>query len=225
MPTKPVRQWPKWPALLVEGDRVTKDQAAEIIVRTFPRYFITNDRSWEKLVRKKFGLPAVRESSSMPVFEQEEKAFDALGMLRLNYLHNDWIMSAWVGGPHGWVDWNGRVFTANYNIGKGPSPGDVRREWDAIAKAFPFLKLKAQLMSGETCEEGTHVIAEYKVARGKVVRSKVPGKVICGGPADEVEDFARHLAFPSSLRERGCTEEQLDHAIAIVKAKLKGAKK
>ena len=42
---------PKWPALLVVGDRVTTDQAAEIIVRTAGYAFCTNDRAWHRQIK------------------------------------------------------------------------------------------------------------------------------------------------------------------------------
>ena len=39
---------PKWPALVVIGESVTKEQAMEILIRTDSLYFGCNDKEWEE---------------------------------------------------------------------------------------------------------------------------------------------------------------------------------
>lgn len=39
---------PKWPALVVKGTPVTREQAMEIIIKTDGLYFCSNDREFEK---------------------------------------------------------------------------------------------------------------------------------------------------------------------------------
>ena len=218
MSTTPAEvSWPKWPALLVDGKKVTQLQAYEIIIRTTSGYLSCNDKAWEDLCRKIMGLPKhVWGAPHRPEFwEQEQAAWKALGHIDLEYLDNDRIMSCWIGGSKGWVDWNGRIFTANYNIGKWPSMEEVRQDWIKIAKAFPFLDLTSQLMSGETCEEGIVPIAEFRIKDGKV-RSRKPGKVICGGPTDT--GIALCHTGLSLIQERGCSEEQLKAAVKHVRS-------
>ena len=45
---------PKWPALLVVGKPVTREQAMEIILRTDDLYFSSNDRPFNRLLNEYF---------------------------------------------------------------------------------------------------------------------------------------------------------------------------
>lgn len=202
---------PKWSALTVVGASVTREQAAEIIVRTNDWFLGTNDRAWEADVMGALGVPLTRENGYTQVsWGKVVAATERLGGLSLEYLRNSRVMSAWVGGPHGWCDWDGTIGSSNYNVGKWPSVKAVRAEWARIAEAFPFLDLRAQLWSGETSEEGIVPLVEFVVRRGKV-RATSPKKPV-GVPcqAEQLTD----LRAPG--RERGCDLPTLRWALGIV---------
>lgn len=220
---------PKWPALIVKGKPVTKDQAKEIIIRTDGLSFCSNDKEFEKDINEiMFG---VRESW-MGLTEAVEKKFnlpkhqgydytnakrEEYGTLPLEYLRNSRILSSWIGGPHGWCSWNGYIGCNNYNIGKYPDVETVFNEWVEIAKAFPFLDLRCQLLSGETCEMGAKPVVEYIVKDGKVELIE-PAEQIDYPTDNAMQDVMNILHNP--MRERGCTIEQLKEALEYTKSKV-----
>lgn len=156
----------KWPAMLVTGDKITPDQARDIIFRTNGVYLSTNDREFEANVMEYFDIP----KAEYGYYNSYEKLREEFKTLSINYLNNDRISSCWVGGLHGWVNWDGTVFSNNYNIGKWPSVEEVLEDWATIAQAFPYLNLRCQLVNHEVCEEDkeTQVTAEYLVKDGTV---------------------------------------------------------
>lgn len=162
---------PKWPALLVKGKDVTKKQAAEIIIRTdrsIPNFeYAGNDRDHAKNLSALFGIPEEFDDGvkypQEPTKAQKEKRTEEMrtrwasmerleekiGKLNLEYLQNSWIVSSYIGGPHGWCDWDGNVGNCATNIGKWPSVEAVTKDWTLIAEAFPFLDLECQLCNHE----------------------------------------------------------------------------
>lgn len=159
----------KWPRLLVSGDRVTNEQANQILIRTCSRMFFTNDRAWGKQAREILGVPELPFGVSegwMDKFRAHEAAWDRLGNLSLEYLYNSQIADASLGGPRAWCDWNGWIFCDQHNIGKWPSYETVTEEWTKIAQAFPFLRLRSQLIAdgGEGELAGTWDIADGAVS-------------------------------------------------------------
>lgn len=148
----------KWPRLLVVGDPITRQQASEVLLRTtdWLTYSLGygNDGRWARVVdgmAAAYGKPARDHDAPRPqgfgldfAVWQEEK-----GILDLGYLHNEMINSSWVGGPHGWCDWDGNIGASTWNIGKWPSTEEVTSDWEDIARAFPFLNLHAQLIGDE----------------------------------------------------------------------------
>jgi hypothetical protein len=137
----------KWPRLLVLGDPVTPAQASQILIRTDMWTLPGRDRGWVQAVARLAGIPLNRYGRIDEEAAQEFRA--AVGGLDLSYLYNDRIVSDWLGGPHGWCDWNGQIGCANYNIGKWPWVEEVHDEWTMIATEFPFLRLRAQLVRDE----------------------------------------------------------------------------
>lgn len=170
---------PKWPACQVIGEPVTPEQAAEIIFRTdcaFPDCrFRTNAREKESSYAAVFAIPDMDEveapdKGTHPVhycFAQIEKLRGRLGCIELEYMSNACIMSAYIGGPGGWIDWEGDIRYNNRNIGKWPDVRSVIDEWARIAKAFPYLDLKSQLFDAEYCEDCQPVV-EFHIRNGKV---------------------------------------------------------
>jgi hypothetical protein len=211
----------KWPLLLVKGERVTEQQANEILIRTcVPSYLSANDQDWNQTVARIMGLPegddwppkeiaqddAARMAWHHERWERRDRRTAELGILGLNYLYNSRIASSWIGGPHGWCDWDGSIGCNTHNIGKWPSEEDVTEEWTVIAEAFPYLDLTAQLVTNEG--EG-ELAAEWRV-QGGTVEQREPGKQI------------RLMAEPSLAgffmggRERGVSPERLEVAVAQV---------
>lgn len=212
---------PKWPALLVVGEPVTKEQAATIIVRTDSFRFSTNDRAFEKQLRATCGmLPEERGFTTeyaRKVFQSEDEARQRYGVLPLEYLHNSRIVSCWIGGPKGWCSWGGVIGSGSFNIGKWPSTEEVLAEWKTIAAAFPFLKLRAQLLNGETCEEFAEPVIEYRVEGGTVTAWK-PEKQLRQVSNDSLGELLMTLGSPG--RERGCTIEQFAWALSVTERSL-----
>jgi hypothetical protein len=208
----------KWPRLIVVGEPVTEDQADQILVRSQSWWHLfSNDREWRREVTalaEEFGYPSEVEpgtAQAIPRTLQVQQWTERHGMLGLEYLSNDRIMSSYIGGPHGWCDWNGRIGSTGYNIGKWPSDEEVTEEWQLIAWAFPFLDLTAQCID----DEGEGVLAaEWRIRGGRVEYNPEPAALLAG-PTDDVEgDVARLLFDP--FRERGVPIERLRRALTAV---------
>ena len=103
---------PKWPAILVKGKAVTKEQAMEIIIRTSGFYFGTNDKQFERQIWKLLGGANFNQHGSID-YNEIEKIEQDFKAISLNYLVNRRIASTWIGGTHGWCDWNGMIFCNN----------------------------------------------------------------------------------------------------------------
>lgn len=164
----------KWPAMIVKGDNVTVDQATEILIRTdhnAPNFtYAGNNKAFAEKLNELFGIREKRDDESFSDYwEVTDKIRKKYKILSLRYLVNDQIVSSWIGGPHGWCDWDGTIGSQNYNIGKWPSVIEVAEEWEIIAKAFPFLNLQCQLFNGETCEENIAPIILFTVKNGNVL--------------------------------------------------------
>lgn len=202
----------KWPGMIVQGDNVTEEQAAEILLRTdrfLPNFrYACNDRDFMREVQELF--PIVEEGDDdLSWIEAYNKNREIYRTISLSYVQNQRIMSAWIGGTNGWCDWDGTIGSANKNIGKWPSVEGVADDWAAIAQAFPFLKLRCQLFNGETCEEDAEPILLFTVSDGKVV---VEDSDECLGVFEEA-DFSM-LLTPQS--ERGITIPQLKKKLKMV---------
>lgn len=136
----------KWPRLLVQGKSVTPEQAKEIIVRTSSWYLCSNSDAYEAEIYKIMG---VEYDDFRPNYEQIEDFESRHRVLALDYLTNHWVLSSWIGGPHGWCNPNGSIFTNTYNIGKWPEFDEVLKDWKLIAEAFPYLDIKSELVNNE----------------------------------------------------------------------------
>lgn len=181
---------PKWPALLVTGQSVSKDLAAEIIIRTdrnFPNLAGScNEQEVCEELSGIFKIPRIPDMFEQEKFKTEDERqawFDnhydqldklqkAYRILDLQYLHNSRISSCWYGGVHGWCNWDGTIGTANYNIGKWPNVEDVANDLICIAKAFPTLQMSVQLLNHECCCQHTDKpngpVVLFRVSGGEV---------------------------------------------------------
>lgn len=213
------RDLTKWPLLLVEGDPVTLEQANEIILRTTEWHYISgNDPSWERQVRAVLNIPSddipcgLDTDARMAVWKEHREAVDTLrerlGGIDLEYLSNSRIASSWIGGPHGWCDWYGHIGCGNYNIGKWPDVETVHDEWQRIAAAFPYLRLRAQLRPDEGEREP---VVEWNLRDGEATLGN-PGPTITDRPLDMSK--AVHDIMFSQGRERRVSIERLRQAAA-----------
>lgn len=223
---------PKWPALVVVGEPVTKEQAMEILIRTDSLYFCCNDREWEKelnfivygfkdgnvddRLKEKHGIPKGQYSPEF--YEIKESYQNRYAPIELQYLDNHRIASAWIGGAHGWCSWDGSIGCSNYNIGKWPSVQEVFEEWVIIASKFPFLDLKCQLMNEEAGEsESLKPLVEFRIKDGKVEIYE-PGEILAI-PSFGTEDMIARFNDPHG--ERGCSLETVKEAFEFVEKKIK----
>jgi hypothetical protein len=204
---------------------VSEEQAAEIIVRTDDWHFSSNDSTFETMLRKTAGMPPPynydKEMSNKERLQQwrdnevqEAAVMKAHGVLSLNYLHNERIVSCFIGGPHGWCDWSGNIFCNSFNIGKWPSVTEVLQDWETIAQAFPYLDLRSQLLSGESCENGITPLVEFIVRDGKVELVD-PERALL--PAISLDISPVLFCEPPALHEGGCTIKQFEQALAIAR--------
>lgn len=198
----------KWPRLLVAGDPITEAQANEIILRTTPSYLSSNDRPWLAQV---CGILGLKQGKYGEVSWDSLDHWRAMiGALDVSYLRNERIMSSWVGGPHGWCDWDGTIGCDTYNIGKWPHAHDVDTEWRLIAAAWPFLTLRCQLVPDEG--EAMTPAVEWRVSGGRVEVVE-PGVLPMTRPRDP-----QFLAFLGRNGERGVSPDRLQAAIDQLRA-------
>ncbi|MFD8509651.1 hypothetical protein ACFV27_00695 [Streptomyces antimycoticus] len=203
----------KWPRLLVTGQPITEGQANEILIRTANLWLLhTNDRAWTADVGDILGTETGKFGMWTP--ESIRRVVEELRCLDLKWLYTSRIASSWIGGPHGWCDWDGAIGATTYNIGKWPEVEDVTAEWQTIAAAFPYLDLRAQLI---TDEGAGSLAAEWTVSAGRAVhREPAPGDPLITEPRElgEMDVLARLFVGG----ERGVPLPRLRAAVAQARA-------
>lgn len=235
---------PKWPQHYVTGAPVTVEQAKEIIRRTdsfFVLGFGGNNHQYDTRVRALVGMPpdswdAPREPELKADATEEEKR---LRMERIRahweqerlqtenfrrrwrtisteYVHNSWVSSAFVYGPHGWCHPDGQIGFVD-NIGKYPSIAEVLSDWKVLAEAFPFLDVGVTLFNGESCEENISPIVSLRVRESVVelidptevnVHALHPKATRRGGATDDLKTAMGSLNSP--WREQGISDEWVE---------------
>lgn len=212
---------PKWPALTVVGKKVTGRQAAEILIRTddyMPDYtWGGNDRDHAKALNDLFGVSVfaydMPDSDRQKRYDKIRALRQSMGILDLEYLDNSMIVSAWVGGPKGWCDWNGTIFCNYFNVGKWPSVEAVAEDWSKIAEAFPFLDLRSQLYSGETSESDSVPVVEFTVKNGAATVTEPESEIV---PVKFLNDMAIINRFTAPFTEHGISIEELREKLELV---------
>lgn len=219
----------KWPRLLVHGESVTPEQANEIIIRTTSLWYVgTNDHEWKAEVEQIMGLPPEFRHGfyKKPVEERVElireqnaklKARErALGTVSLTYLDNHRIASNYIGGPHGWCDWNGTIGAATYNIGKWPTGPEVHSDLESITAAFPFLRMTVQLVNdyydGDEYRYEDLAAVTWFVDQGTVTYDAKPRRKIMVPREDTHDDFLMRR-FTDPHGERGVSSDRLRQAV------------
>ncbi len=163
----------KWPAMLITGEKVTEEQAIDIIIRTDEAvvnpniYTFGNNENfgtqWAKLIDVCYGFD-----------EYEYSRLECANFVSLEYLYNNLLSSCWVGGSTSWIWEDGSIFRFS-NIGNWPSTEEVFDELKRIAQAFPYLKLKVTLFDEQ-------VMPDFYIRGQKIVDAEyenVLDKALC----------------------------------------------
>lgn len=203
---------PKWPALIVTGKPVTQKQAAEILIRTdrhLPDFeYGCNAHEVCEQLSSLFNIPKRADKSFSAHWEALDNLRKRMNKIELEYLSNSQIVSSFIGGPHGWCNWTGNIFTNSYNIGKWPSVEAVHDEWNRIAGAFPYLKLTSWLMSGEQCEENLRPLVKFRVEDGAtIITACEENEDLPVYPVDNVDIGS--MLLPANIREVGIPVDEL----------------
>lgn len=228
------RGLPKWPQMVVTGARVTEEQAKEIIRRTdrfFQHGYGGNDHQYNLVVKLLLGMPVYKREHGLDsmvaadlgielpvadswkeIYEAEDRWREQWGVVPTEYVNNCWLSSAFIFGPHGWCHPDGQIGYLD-NVGKWPSVEEVFSDWQALAKAFPYLDVGITLMSGESGEDNTTPVVSMVVKNGEVTLVE-PGDHVHEGHVQPhidrgFESAAADLAKPPRLREHGIPNEWL----------------
>lgn len=219
---------PKWPQMVVRGTPVTVDQAKEIIRRTdssFTLHMSGNDHKTVRLIATKLGLPSFMYYDPKASKEAEMDWGAAVefrklwGTISTEYVHNNWVSSAFVFGPHGWCHPDGTI-RYDDNVGKWPGVDDIINDWDTLATEFPFLDLTATLMSGESCEDDTHAVVTLKVKNGTVTVCPPEPIVNSDSPPRDLGAAVDAMFVRAPGRECGIPMEWIDEWAAQHWAKV-----
>lgn len=210
---------PKWPAMVVYGEKIEDpDLVDEIQIRTNSLSLSCNARKLcEEWSQDIFGIPGPWVSDDYVThWEALDKLYDQVHSLapHLEFLTNERIVSSYIGGPKGWIDWDGNVGCSGYNIGKRPSATKVYQEWSFIASEFPQLDLVCFLFDKESGEEGARPSIEYRVKKGEV-SVNLDIKISDVSPMktrNVVQEMKTLFTTPSEHREVGVTKERLQSA-------------
>lgn len=189
------RDLPKWPQLLITGKSVTADQAKDIIFHTDSfmsgHWYGGNNHEWNEWVDAVLGRSELKDIVGFgKQWDIRSKLNEELSFVRTSYIHNDWMSSAYLYGPHGWCSPDGIISHVD-NVGKWPSVGDIYKDLTMIAAAFPFLVMTATLFDKENCEDEAdkHPVITFVVKNGKVKLTD--------------EHIEHHFAVPKPDREDG----------------------
>jgi len=157
---------PKWPQCIINGNKITLEQADEIIRRTdcYFEWPVSNDHEFDKEFREiSRGIldfnpltdtdnPDELEKQYLIHKELVDKFYKAWKFIELHHLTNDFIASSFFEGANGWCHPDGTIAYC-YNIGKWPEIEDVESDLQKITKEFPFLRLECTLCLREYCDE------------------------------------------------------------------------
>ncbi len=200
------RPLPKWSQMIVVGDSVYPEQAKEIIRRTdtFFTFGGGNDKEYVNRIHETLGIPSIEFGSYDLYYEWQDKFLNESDFIQTSFVHNSWISSCYVYGPHGWCNPNGTIHFID-NIGKWPDIVEVLFDWTVLAQEFPFLHLTAILMNGEHGDEGTEPVA------GIYVKSAT--EILVYDPKPYTEEINSFLSDPKNQRdpEKDCSFSFFDH--------------
>lgn len=203
---------PKWLQCVIDGEKISEEQAMEIIRRT-DNFFINgsggNNHDFNKKVRFICKFPEqelYKKEDGKYDFESYYKAVQEYekkwNIIPLEYLSNDWVSSSYIYGPNGWCHPDGTIHYRE-NIGKWPNVEEVYEELARIAKEFPFLTFNCTLMSGEHSEDDIESLVTMHVENGKVTFRNPINK------SKLKLDCVRHMNFLDTSRENALSLNQI----------------
>lgn len=174
------RKLPKWPALIVTGKPITKDQARDVIRVTDDTFVYANgdlDSASYSLMANRLIIPLrpqwvydslllSRDSRFERQLRMEEYEAQAIwsyqwGSLKIGELRNHIISYG-----YGWCRPNGYIGLID-NIGKWPKIRSIYEDLISIASTFPYLSMGVTIMSASRTEGGSPVVS-MRVKEGTV---------------------------------------------------------
>lgn len=160
----------KWPGLIVVGSDISKELALEINIRTAHFPLSTNDHQYNVKLMSYILKRPIPYSEWGSYYDLSEEISKIVKSINVHYFRNEWLASCYIGGPHGWCNPNGKLFSNNYNIGKWPSNEDVESELKLIAETWKQLQFTVQLLNNEyCCDDGELIVTDqYEIDNGKV---------------------------------------------------------
>ena len=202
---------PKWPQCVIWGEKVTIDQAKEILSRTdsfFAQGPCSNNHEWDEEMKKYVKFPDADNyitkdnTYDWDAYWADKSAYRKNHkIIPLDYLDNNYISSCYIEGVNGWCHPNGDIFF-NKNVGKYPTWEDLESDCKNIAKAFPFLNMKVCLFNGEMSEEDTQAIGGFVIANGKVSLLKKTDFLSNDDPKRTTEFWDWEKTFTRLLQEK-----------------------
>ena len=206
---------PKNASYVVMGTPVTEEQATEIIVRTDSWKFKNWIGNLPDILRV-IGIPVpdrieYRDRKVLSVkdlvsedLELVEKLRKDLCVLDLKHFYTERLTENIFGNRRGWCTWMGRVFE-NYShvVDLTQKPSELLEDWALIAKAFPFLNLRCQIMDKLRSRDKDEVLQpclEIKVKEGKASLIKNPRETLDMVPMIQLSREAMFTPFTAVSR-------------------------
>jgi hypothetical protein len=217
----------KWPTMRVLGERVTPDQAGDILICTAP-WFVSfpKEGGWEheaRLIAKEYGMPLqpayphggdhskwfqTTWHSWMPVFNDWRTKHGVLEIMSEDGPCNNLISTTY----RAWINWDGLI-AGNFSIGKWPDQDDVAEFFANVAERFPYLALTADLLSEFPDVRGGKDETHYESAcRIQVSGGKVEVYEGAVDPLILPDEFFRWQSNADWLDEQGVEADRLRRA-------------
>lgn len=146
---------------------------------------------------------------------RQEFFFRRWRRIQTQYVHNSWLSSAFIGGPHGWCHPDGQIGYVD-NVGKWPSIDDILKDWRKLARTFPFLDIGVTLYDREECEDGRHAVVSIAVSNGRAklvdplcvdVHAAHSPATRAGEVISATDAFVRSMRNGDERREQGIPDE------------------
>jgi hypothetical protein len=157
-------------ALLVfSGDKITPEQAGEIIVRTGLNQISGKDKDNLTLVKILLGMPTQDDNEIEDFeefYEEFEQAYADLHGVPLYHMTNRQIIANGYLGLNGWLDWDGNIGGV-LESEKWPVVSDIALDLYELGKAFPFLNLTVQVFTlNDDLSVNFTVAGEFTLSNG-----------------------------------------------------------
>ena len=209
----------KWPQCVVIGEKVTVEQAKDIIARTdiFFFGFEGNNHSLNKTLysilnyRKDFNFSDyedkdVGRAEWQKYLDERDKFEEDNKLISTEYFGNGWISNCYIGGVHGWCWPDGTIFD-NQNIGKWPDWCEIYDDLSKIAESFPFLKMKVYLFNQECgCSEYYNYpkacVGGFAVENGEVFQLEENEWLPADSPLCDDEDMDERNKKLTEIKEQ-----------------------